>query len=182
MVRRSAFFVPWTARSVLLGRRRGETTATGGPSEPVVLTTSSRQSTPPAPWTCSCAVFARRNCTTMAQLMASRRQPLRPDALQRRNCSPTARVEKGAEAQVRDSGADNRRRRNGTPVTDATEDQAVTRLSQVNRNGAGGQPRRNWAQVAQVNNDGAKGQRWRNCAYLAQLARGFMENWLTSVT
>ena len=114
--------------------------------------------------------------------MASRRQPLRPDALQRRNCSPTARVEKGAEAQVRDSGADNRRRRNGTPVTDATEDQAVTRLSQVNRNGAGGQPRRNWAQVAQVNNDGAKGQRWRNCAYLAQLARGFMENWLTSVT
>lgn len=97
-------------------------------------------------------------------------------------CALDVQLRRLCPAQVRDSGADDRRRRNGTPVTDATEDQAVTRLSQVNRNGAGGQPRRNWAQVAQVNNDGAKGQRWRNCAYLAQLARGFMENWLTSVT
>ena len=58
-----------------------------------------------APWTCSCAVFARRNCTTMAQLMASRRQLPGSDAQRRRNCLTMAQVEQGAEAQVRDSGA-----------------------------------------------------------------------------
>ena len=51
------------------------------------------------------AVFARRNCTTMAQLMASRRQLPGSDAQRRRNCLTMAQVEQGAEAQVRDSGA-----------------------------------------------------------------------------
>ena len=60
-----------------------------------------------------------------------------------RNCSPMAQVQQGAEAQMRDSGAGEQRWRSWTPVTDATEDQAVTPLSQVNRNGAGAQPRPN---------------------------------------
>lgn len=62
-----------------------------------------------APWTCSCAVFARRNCTTMAQLMASRRQLPGSDAQRRRNCLTMAQVEQGAEPQVRDSGAGEQR-------------------------------------------------------------------------